>query len=43
MTLFAYPNGVPGQDYSAEHVALAREAGYRAAAVDFLGRRVAAQ
>ena len=31
VTLFAYPNGVPGQDYSAEHVTLAREAGYRAA------------
>jgi peptidoglycan/xylan/chitin deacetylase (PgdA/CDA1 family) len=31
ITLFAYPNGVPGQDYGAEHVALARQAGYRAA------------
>jgi peptidoglycan/xylan/chitin deacetylase (PgdA/CDA1 family) len=31
ITLFAYPNGVPGQDYAAEHVVLAREAGFRAA------------
>ena len=29
--LFAYPNGVPNQDYSAEHVALARECGFTAA------------
>ena len=31
ITLFAYPNGVPGQDYDAEHVRLARECGFRAA------------
>lgn len=31
LELFAYPNGVPGQDYAAEHVTLVREAGYRAA------------
>jgi peptidoglycan/xylan/chitin deacetylase (PgdA/CDA1 family) len=31
MRLFAYPNGVPGKDYMPEHVALVREAGYRAA------------
>lgn len=29
--LFAYPNGVPGQDYSTEHVAMARQCGFRAA------------
>jgi peptidoglycan/xylan/chitin deacetylase (PgdA/CDA1 family) len=29
--LFAYPNGVPDQDYSAEHARLARECGYEAA------------
>ena len=29
--LFAYPNGVPGQDYAAEHVAMARECGFKAA------------
>ena len=30
--LFAYPNGKPGQDYGPEHVAMARDAGYSAAA-----------
>jgi len=29
--LFAYPNGVPEQDYSAEHVEIVRAAGYSAA------------
>ncbi len=29
--LFAYPNGKPGQDYLAEHVAMARSAGFDAA------------
>lgn len=29
--LFAYPNGVPGQDYDATHVALVRRCGFRAA------------
>ena len=29
--LFAYPNGVPGQDYAAEHVEMARECGFKAA------------
>jgi peptidoglycan/xylan/chitin deacetylase (PgdA/CDA1 family) len=29
--LFAYPNGVPGQDYAAEHVEMARESGFKAA------------
>ncbi len=29
--LFAYPNGVPGQDYAAEHAKMAEECGFRAA------------
>lgn len=29
--LFAYPNGVPGQDYAAEHVGMARQCGFKAA------------
>jgi peptidoglycan/xylan/chitin deacetylase (PgdA/CDA1 family) len=29
--LFAYPNGVPGQDYAAEHVEMARDCGFKAA------------
>lgn len=29
--LFAYPNGVPSQDYAAEHVAMVRECGFTAA------------
>jgi peptidoglycan/xylan/chitin deacetylase (PgdA/CDA1 family) len=29
--LFAYPNGKPGRDYSAAHVAMVREAGFDAA------------
>jgi peptidoglycan/xylan/chitin deacetylase (PgdA/CDA1 family) len=31
LTLFAYPNGKPGQDYLLKHAAMAREAGYSAA------------
>ena len=31
ITLFAYPNGRPGQDYEARHAAMAREAGFAAA------------
>jgi peptidoglycan/xylan/chitin deacetylase (PgdA/CDA1 family) len=31
ITLFAYPNGKPGQDYDARHVAMAREEGFQAA------------
>jgi len=31
VTLFAYPNGRPGQDYGAEHVAMVRELGFDAA------------
>ncbi|WP_229509311.1 polysaccharide deacetylase family protein [Massilia sp. CCM 8734] len=31
VTLFAYPNGKPGQDYLAEHVAIVRELGFEAA------------
>ncbi len=30
-TLFAYPNGVPNQDYAFAHATVVREAGYRAA------------
>jgi peptidoglycan/xylan/chitin deacetylase (PgdA/CDA1 family) len=29
--VFAYPNGVPNQDYAAEHVAMVRAAGFRGA------------
>jgi len=29
--LFAYPNGVPDEDYGAEHAAMVRECGFRAA------------
>ncbi|MCF6258186.1 MAG: polysaccharide deacetylase family protein [Gammaproteobacteria bacterium] len=31
VTLFAYPNGVPGKDYEAEHVGLVKAAGFDAA------------
>ena len=31
VTLFAYPNGKPGVDYSARHVAMVRQSGYVAA------------
>jgi peptidoglycan/xylan/chitin deacetylase (PgdA/CDA1 family) len=31
VTLFAYPNGKPGADYAAEHVAMVRELGFAAA------------
>lgn len=31
VTLFAYPNGVPGQDYATEHTTMARECGFSAA------------
>jgi peptidoglycan/xylan/chitin deacetylase (PgdA/CDA1 family) len=31
VTLFAYPNGVPGQDYLAQHVQMVRECGFSAA------------
>lgn len=31
LRLFAYPNGRPGEDYGAEHVAMARDAGFEAA------------
>lgn len=31
VSLFAYPNGVPGQDYEAEHVGLVKAAGFDAA------------
>ncbi len=35
--LFAYPNGVPNQDYTAEHVALVRKCGFVAAAATVWG------
>lgn len=31
VSLFAYPNGVPGTDYTAEHVQLVRDLGFKAA------------
>jgi len=31
VTLFAYPNGKPGEDYLPEHVAVVKEAGFKAA------------
>src|SRR5690606_6142579 len=31
VTLFAYPTGKPGKDFDRRHVAMAREAGFRAA------------
>lgn len=31
VTLFAYPNGVPGKDYHAEHISLIRKAGFTSA------------
>lgn len=31
LTLFAYPNGKPNQDYTTRHAAIVRECGYRAA------------
>ena len=31
VTLFSYPNGKPVTDYSAEHVAMARDIGFKAA------------
>lgn len=36
VTLFAYPNGKPGQDYGPQHVALVKQAGF-AAAVSTMG------
>ncbi|MCC7547511.1 MAG: polysaccharide deacetylase family protein [Burkholderiales bacterium] len=37
VTLFAYPNGIPGIDYGATHVAMVREAGFRAAVSTAVG------
>jgi peptidoglycan/xylan/chitin deacetylase (PgdA/CDA1 family)/glycosyltransferase involved in cell wall biosynthesis len=31
VSAFAYPNGIPGQDFTAEHVAIAKQAGYTCA------------
>ncbi|HPE02794.1 MAG TPA: polysaccharide deacetylase family protein [Burkholderiaceae bacterium] len=41
ITLFAYPNGGPGRDYAAEHVAMVREAGYAAAVSTSFGTATA--
>jgi len=35
--LFAYPNGVPGRDFTAEHVAEVRAAGFEAAVTTAVG------
>lgn len=35
--VFAYPNGVPGTDYRAEHVAMVRECGFRCAVTTAAG------
>jgi peptidoglycan/xylan/chitin deacetylase (PgdA/CDA1 family) len=37
VTIFAYPNGKPGRDYSAHHVAMARAAGFTAAVTTAAG------
>ena len=37
ITLFAYPNGVPNRDYSAEHVSIMRQAGFEAAVTTSAG------
>jgi len=37
ITLFAYPNGKPGQDYGLQHVRLVKEAGFAAAVSTVLG------
>jgi len=37
VSLFAYPNGRPGQDYGPEHVAMVRRAGFRLAAATLPG------
>ncbi|HRZ02658.1 MAG TPA: polysaccharide deacetylase family protein, partial [Burkholderiaceae bacterium] len=41
IALFAYPNGGPGRDYAAEHVAMVREAGYAAAVSTSFGTATA--
>lgn len=42
VTLFAYPNGKPGEDFADEHVAMAREAGFDAAVTTAWGAGCAA-
>lgn len=42
VTLFAYPNGKPGQDYQARHAAMARDAGFAAAVSTAPGSATAA-
>lgn len=37
VTLFAYPNGQPGRDYTAEHVGIVRDAGFAAAVSTAIG------
>lgn len=37
VTLFAYPNGMPGRDYKAAHVAMLRELGFEAAVTTAAG------
>ncbi|MGZ5365969.1 MAG: polysaccharide deacetylase family protein [Mycobacterium sp.] len=39
--LFAYPNGVPGQDYAAEHVQMVRDCGFAAAVTTAWGAATA--
>jgi peptidoglycan/xylan/chitin deacetylase (PgdA/CDA1 family) len=42
VTLFAYPNGRPGEDFTDEHAVLAREAGFDAAVTTAWGAASAA-
>ncbi|MEX2481035.1 MAG: polysaccharide deacetylase family protein [Gammaproteobacteria bacterium] len=42
LTTFAYPNGQPGRDYDARHVAMLRESGYRYALTTAAGTANAA-
>ncbi len=42
ITLFAYPNGHPGEDYNESHVAMARELGFKAAVTTAWGSSTAA-
>lgn len=42
VTAFAYPNGVPGQDFGPEHVEMVRRAGYTSAVTTYKGVATAA-